>query len=57
MASRSRNNDWSLPKAKPYIQPAPNDANTNGTVMVAFNGSGSNAFISCYAVWARRPTA
>jgi hypothetical protein len=25
-------------------------ANTNGTVVLAFNGSGSNAFISCYVV-------
>ena len=24
-------------------------ANTNGTVVLAFNGSGSNAFVSCYA--------
>jgi hypothetical protein len=25
-------------------------ANTNGTVVLAFNGSGSNTFVSCYAV-------
>jgi poly(3-hydroxybutyrate) depolymerase len=25
-------------------------ANTNGTVVLAFNGSGSNAFVSCYAM-------
>jgi hypothetical protein len=25
-------------------------ANTNGTVVLAFNGSGSNVFVSCYAV-------
>jgi len=25
-------------------------ANTNGTVVLAFNGSGSNAFVGCYAV-------